>query len=104
MVTIFTSDAITSYPIDYQYYHFCRTIRNELFKMRDKVDSGVVDGEVLGALRGLGVHGLEGDVAQGGEGLCMTEVMRVLEEFSVSMALSEAVTVANTIAVAPLAR
>ena len=37
--------------------------------MRDKVDSGVVDGEVLGALRGLGVHGLEGDVALGGEGL-----------------------------------
>ena len=81
-----------------------RTIRNELYKARDKVDSGVVDREMLDALRGLGVNGLEGDVAYGGEGLYMTEAMRVLEEFSVNMALSEAVTVANTIAVAPLAR
>lgn len=82
----------------------CRTIRNELYKARDKVDSGVVDKELLDGLRGLGVSGLEGEVAYGGEGLCMTEIMRVLEEFSVNMALSEAVTVANTVAVAPLAR
>ena len=81
-----------------------RTIRNELYQARDKVDSGVIDKELRDALRGLGVNGLEGDVVYGGEGLSMTEVMRVLEEFSVSMSLSEAVTVANTIAVAPLAR
>ena len=83
---------------------FCRSIRNELFKSRDRVDSGIVDRELLYGLRGLGVNGLEGDVAYGGEGLSMTEAMKVLEEFSVNMALSEAVTVANTIAVAPLAR
>ena len=68
------------------------------------MDSGVVDKELLDGLRGLGVSGLEGEVAYGGEGLCMTEIMRGLEEFSVNMALSEAVTVANTVAVAPLAR
>ena len=81
-----------------------RSIRNELYNAREKVDAGVVDKELFDVLRGLGVNGIEGDVAYGGEGLYMTEVMRVLEEFSVSMALSEAVTVANTIAVAPLAR
>jgi alkylation response protein AidB-like acyl-CoA dehydrogenase len=79
----------------------CRGIRSQL---KEKSEHGGVDRAIIDSLRTLGVYGLQGDRELGGQGLTVTETMKTLEELSANLSLSEAVTVPNTIALAPLLR
>ena len=60
--------------------------------------------DIVLPLRDLKAFGLQCERQCGGQGLGMTETMRVLEEFSVNMSLSEAVAVSNTVGLATIVR
>ena len=86
----------------------CQHISDHLEAKKKLV--GAIDGEkriskdILLPLRNLNAFGLQCERQSGGQGLGMTETMRVLEEFSVNMSLSEAVAVSNTVGLATLVR
>ena len=86
----------------------CQLISWHLADKKELVDA--IDSEkrisknLLIPLRNLKAYGLQCSRLSGGQGLGMTETMRVLEEFSVNMSLSEAVAVHNTVGLAPVAQ
>ena len=58
----------------------------------DSIDiDGKVSKDLLLALRSQGYYGLNVAEAEGGEGLSMTETLRLFEELSVDLSLSESI-------------
>ncbi len=86
----------------------CDKIRELLQEKKDLVDAIDVEEkiskDILLPLRNLGAYGLQCDKTLGGQGLSMTETMKVLEEFSVNMSLSEAMAIPNTVGLMPIVK
>ena len=86
----------------------CQHVRDHLEAKKKLV--GAIDEEkrlskdIMLPLRNLNAFGLQCERQSGGQGLGMTETMRVLEEFSANMSLSEAVAVSNTVGLATIVR
>ena len=92
----------------YSLHARCQHISDHL-EAKNKLVSAI-DGEkriskdIMLPLRNLNAFGLQCERQSGGQGLGMTETMRVFEEFSVNMSLSEAVAVSNTVGLAAIVR
>jgi acyl-CoA dehydrogenase family protein 9 len=86
----------------------CDRIKKHLHSKKDLVNQIDADQkiskDVLLPLRGLDAFGLQCGKPNGGQGLGMMETMKVLEEFSVNMSLSEALSVSNTVGIMPIAK
>ena len=92
----------------YSLHARCQRVNDHLKAKRELVDA--IDDEeriskdIMLPLRNLNVFGLQCERQCGGQGLGMTETMRVLEEFSVNMSLSEAVAVSNTVGLSTIVK
>lgn len=70
----------------------CKSIQKHFESKKDSVDrinsERRVSKDLLLPLRSLGCFGLGGALAEGGQGLGMTESLRVTEEFGVNLSVS----------------
>ena len=73
----------------------CAKVKDTLEEKKGLIDSidknGKVSKDLLYALRSQGFYGLNVPEKDGGEGLSMTETLRMIEELSVNLSLSESI-------------
>ena len=85
----------------YDLFDRCNKTQNILEQKKDLIENidreGKVSKDILLALRSQGFYGLSVPKKDGGEGLSVTETLRLVEELSVNLSLSESVITAATL-------
>ena len=79
----------------------CSSVKNILKEKKELLDSidsdGKVSKDLLFSLRSQGFYGLDIPEDEGGEGLSLTEKLRLIEELSVNLSLSESIVTPATL-------
>ena len=91
--TIFSYPDVIDNDSYYDMFNRCSKVKDTLNEKKDLVDSidneGRVSKDLLLALKSQGFYALNVPENEGGEGLSVTESLRLIEELSVNLSLSE---------------